>query len=107
MAAPMNRAQKRMLQRQGALDAEGQPARAQPQQRRPQPGPRPEAKEGRTGPRQFLKEVRQELRKVAWPTKSETINYSIICFLAVAVMMAFIAGVDYVSSEFVLKLFDD
>ena len=105
----MNRAQKRMLQKQGALGADGQPQRAQAQQRRPPTAPRqsPEEKEGRTKPRQFLKEVRGELRKVAWPTRAEVINYSIIVLVAVIVMMAFIALVDYGASEFVLQLFDE
>jgi len=103
----MNRAQKRMLQRQGALGADGEPARAQPQQRRPPTAPRTEAKEERTGPRQFLKEVRGELRKVAWPTRPEVINYSIIVLVAVIVMTAFIAMVDFGASEFVLQLFDE
>ena len=105
----MNRAQKRMLQKQGALGADGQPQRAQPQQRRPPTAPRPgpEEKEGRTRPRQFLKEVRGELRKVAWPTRAEVINYSIIVLVAVVVLTAFIALVDYGASEFVLTLFDE
>lgn len=103
----MNRAQKRMLQKQGALGADGEPARAQPQQRRPPTPARPETKDERAGPRQFLKEVRGELRKVAWPTRSEVVNYSIIVLVAIIVMTTFIALVDYGASEFVLKLFDE
>ena len=102
----MNRAQKRMLQKQGALGADGQPARAQPQPRKAQ-APTKETKEERTGPRQFLKEVRGELRKVAWPTRSEVINYSIIVLVAVVIMTSFIAVVDFGASEFVLRLFDE
>ena len=56
--------------------------------------------------REFLKEVRAELRKVAWPTKSETINYSIIVFVAVVVLTAFVGALDYVFGEFVLKLYN-
>ena len=66
----LNREQKRMLQRQGELGPDGEPIRA----RR---GTQQRAKE-RTGPVEFAREVRSELRKVAWPTRSETINYSII-----------------------------
>ena len=63
----------------------------------------------RSGPRrgEFLKEVRGELRKVAWPTRSEVINYSIIVLVAVVVLTAFIAAVDYGVSEFVLKLYGE
>ena len=51
--------------------------------------------------------MRGELRKVAWPTRSEVINYSIIVLVAVVVLTAFIAVVDYGVSEFVLKLFGE
>ncbi len=62
----MNRQQKRMLQKQGQLGADGAPAA----RKRPAPqAPRPAAKEERTGPVQFLREVRGELRKVAWPSR--------------------------------------
>ena len=47
-----------------------------------------------------------ELRKVAWPTRSETINYSIIVLVALVVLTTFIFGVDYVFSRLVLKLFN-
>ena len=84
----MNRETKRMLQRQGQMTEDGAPTR---ERRKPQPAPRPEAREKRTSPREFVKEVRGELRKVAWPTKSETINYSIIVFVAVVILTAFVA----------------
>jgi preprotein translocase subunit SecE len=96
----MNRETKRMLQRQGQLDDEGQPAR----QRRAQPTTRPN--EPRTSPAQFGREVRAELRKVAWPTRAEVVNYSIIVLIAVVLLTAFVAGLDYVFGQFVLKLFN-
>ena len=43
---------------------------------------------------------------MAWPTRSETINYSIIVFVAVVVLTALVAALDYVFGEFVLKLFN-
>jgi preprotein translocase subunit SecE len=60
----------------------------------------------RTGPRQYLSEVRAEMRKVAWPTRSEIINSSIIVIIAVTVMTTLIFGFDYVSAKLVLFLFD-
>ena len=102
----MNRAQKRMLQKQGALGADGETA-TRPQPARKAAPPRQEAKEKRATPVEFLKEVRGELRKVAWPTRAEVINYSIIVLVAVVVLTAFIAAVDYGVSEFVLKLYGD
>ena len=103
----MNREQKRMLQKQGALGADGEPQAQKGQARRPTP-PRPqESKEKRATPLEFLREVRGELRKVAWPTRSEIINYSIIVLVAVVVLTSFIALVDYGVSEFVLKLYGE
>ena len=103
----MNRAQKRMLQKQGALGADGEPSAQKSQARRPTP-PRPqESKEKRASPIEFLREVRGELRKVAWPTRSEVVNYSIIVLVAVVVLTSFIALVDYGVSEFILKLYGE
>ncbi len=77
----MNRAQKRMLQKQGALGADGEAVRERPQPRKaPAPRSQDAPKEKRATPREFLKEVRGELRKVAWPTRAEVVNYSIISF---------------------------
>jgi preprotein translocase subunit SecE len=99
----MNRQTKRMLQRQGQLDSEGQPAK---QKRSAPQAPRPEAKEGRTTPAQFVREVRSELRKVAWPTRPEVINYSIIVLVAVVVLTAYIASLDFAFGEAIFKLFE-
>ena len=51
-------------------------------------------------------EVKGEMRKVAWPTKKEVINSTIIVLIAVIVMATLIFGFDYVSSKFVLFLLD-
>jgi len=97
----MNRETKRMLQRQGQIGPDGAPARAKPQ---PRPAPRP-VKE-RTTPRQYLREVRGELRKVAWPTKEEVARYSVIVFITVVVLGAFIFVLDYAFAKGVFYLFD-
>lgn len=96
----MNREQKRLLQKQGAIDADGTP---KANRRAPQ-APRP--KEQRTKPRQFLREVRAEMRKVNWPTRAETINYSVIVFITVVVLTALIAGVDFGLSKAILWIYD-
>jgi preprotein translocase subunit SecE len=100
----MNRQTKRMLQRQGQLDAEGQPA-ARKRQAPQAPRPGRTADEGRTGPVQFVREVRGELRKVAWPTRSEVVNYSIIVLVAVVILTAYIALLDFGFGEAILWLF--
>ena len=98
----MNRQQKRMLQRQGQLGADGEPAaRKRPT---PQP-PRPTAAEKRATPVQFVREVRGELRKVAWPTRAETISYSIIVLVAVVLLTSYVALLDYGFGDLLLKLF--
>jgi preprotein translocase subunit SecE len=98
----MNRETKRMLQRQGQLGPDGAPARTK---RPPTPAPRP-AKQERTGLGTFLKEVRQELRKVAWPTRAEVINYSIIVLVTLVILTAFIASLDFLFGEAIFSLFD-
>jgi len=96
----MNRQQKRMLQRQGQLGADGEPAA---RKRSAPPAPRP--KEERTTPPQFLREVRGELRKVAWPTRAEVVNYSIIVLVAIILLTSYVAALDYGFGDVLLKLF--
>ena len=95
----MNRQTKRLMQRQGA-DRPGAP------DRRPVPGARDQMKRERTGPRQYLREVRAELKKVAWPSRKEIINSTIVVLIAVVFMTTLIFGFDYGSSQLVLFLFD-
>jgi preprotein translocase SecE subunit len=52
-----------------------------------------------------MHEVNVELRKVAWPTKAEVANYSTVVFIALAVMMALIFGLDLLFSKFANYLF--
>ena len=97
----MNRETKRMMQRQGQLGPDGSPVR----EKRAAPAARP-PKQERTSPGQFLHEVRGELRKVAWPTKSEVINYSIIVLIAVVLLTALIAGLDWFFGSVILRLYN-
>ena len=70
----MNRQTKRMLQKQGQLGADGEPVaeKRRGHRRRPRTARRASV------PRQFIREVRGELRKVAWPTRPEVVKYSIV-----------------------------
>jgi preprotein translocase subunit SecE len=99
----MNREQRRLLKKQGELNEEGEPVRG-PRANQPQRGPAP--RNERVGPRQFVGEVRGELRKVAWPSRTEVANYSVVVFLGIVVLTAMIAGLDYVLGEAVLRLFE-
>ena len=96
----MNRQMKRMMQRQGQVGEDGAPAVKRPQQR---PAPKPASQ--RTKPREFIKEVRAELRKVAWPTKSEVINYSLVVLVFLVIFTTIVAVVDWGFAKAVLWLF--
>jgi preprotein translocase subunit SecE len=94
----MNRQMKRMQRRQGATVDRAQAAatarRAAPPEKRK-----------RTGPRQFLKEVRQELKKVNWPTRHELVAYTVVVLVSVTVLTSFVFGLDFLFSKLVLKVF--
>ena len=97
----MNRQQKRMMQKAGQLGADGEPQA----QRRKQPNPAVQVREERPGPVQFLSEVRSELRKVAWPTRPEVVNFSVVVLVFIIVLTALIAALDYFLGDLVLRLF--
>ncbi len=62
-------------------------------------------KKERTGPRQFLREVRGELRRVAWPTRRVVMSYSVVVLVTVVVMTLFIFALDQALGQLVLRLF--
>ena len=88
-----------------AASGPDRPRRLARREKRAAPAPRP-PKHERTSPTQFLHEVRGELRKVAWPTKSEVINYSIIVLIAVVLLTALIAGLDWFFGSVILRLYN-
>ena len=98
----MNRQMKRMMQRQGQVGEDGAPvaAKRQPQQR---PATKPASQ--RTKPREFFREVRGELRKVAWPTRAEVINYSTVVLATLVVVTALILVLDLAFAKGVLFIF--
>ncbi|MBK5092219.1 MAG: preprotein translocase subunit SecE [Actinobacteria bacterium] len=48
---------------------------------------------------QFLKDVRIELKKVIWPSKSEVVNYTIVVLVTVTVVTTFILVLDLILSK--------
>jgi len=98
----MNRQMKRMMQRQGQVGPDGTPATAN---RAPQPRRAPAPNKERTSPVTFLREVRGELRKVAWPTRPEVINYSTIVLFTLILLIALIFVLDLAFAKSVLFLF--
>ena len=61
-------------------------------------------KRKRTGVRQFLKEVRLELKKVDWPSRRELISYTVVVLATLIVTTMYVAGLDYVFSKAILDL---
>ena len=96
----MNREQKRQMQRQGQVGADGAPAArrtsAQDVQRR---------RSERATPREFFRQVREEMRQVSWPTRPEVVNYTSIVLFVLIFMTALIFGLGLGCSHFVSFLF--
>jgi preprotein translocase subunit SecE len=64
----------------------------------------PAAKRKRTKPREFLREVRGELGRVAWPTRSEVVAYTLVVLVTVSFFMAIISGLDFLFTKAVVQL---
>ena len=90
------------MQRQGQVDADGTPTRREAPSR---PSAARAATKERIGPGEYVRQVRGELRKVAWPTRAEVANYSLVVFMALILLTALIFGLDYVFGKAVIFLF--
>jgi preprotein translocase subunit SecE len=47
----------------------------------------------------FIRDVRSELRKVAWPTQRETVNLTVVVLALSVAVGAFLGGVDFIFQE--------
>jgi preprotein translocase subunit SecE len=104
----MNRETKRMLQRQGQLGPDGEAARA-PRPASAGRAPRPAESERLSVGRRtttYFREVRGELRKVAWPTRPEVVRYSSIVLVTLIILTSLIFGLDYLFAKAIFYLFD-
>ncbi len=63
-------------------------------------------KRKRTGARQFLREVRLELKKVDWPTRKELITYTIVVLVTITVLTSFVFAIDWVFAKLIFNLLD-
>jgi len=97
----MNRETKRMMKRQGQVDADGSPSNRRPP---PSQGTKRPAKQ-RTSPTQFVREIRDELRQVAWPSRPEMINYTTVVFTTLVLMVSLIFVLNYVFGRAVVFMF--
>ncbi|WP_083441131.1 preprotein translocase subunit SecE [Nitriliruptor alkaliphilus] len=57
----------------------------------------------RTGLAQFLREVRSELRKVAWPNRKELISYTIVVLVMSLVLTLLIWGFDFIVRDAIIN----
>jgi len=94
----MNRQAKRMMQRQ---KSSGQDRMDAMRERRSVSAPQ---RRTRVGIRQFLKEVRAELKKVAWPSRQEVIAYAVVVLVTVTVLTAIVFGMDFVVTKGILHV---
>jgi preprotein translocase subunit SecE len=94
MNRQMKRAQERAERQQKAAGVDRRAAPPTTTKRAAQ-----QEKRKRTGVRQFLREVRLELKKVDWPTRKELITYTVVVLVTIIVLTSFVAGVDYVFSR--------
>lgn len=51
----------------------------------------------------FLKEVRLEIKKVNWPTKDETLRYTLIVIGICLAVAAFLGTIDFLFTTFLNK----
>jgi preprotein translocase subunit SecE len=54
--------------------------------------------------RTYLHEVRQEMRKVTWPTRDQMIAFTAVTLITSTVLTAVVFGLDVVMKEFVFWL---
>jgi preprotein translocase subunit SecE len=94
----MNRQAKRLMQRQRATSVDRAEAM---RQRRAVTTER----KRRTPPREFVKQIRAELRKVNWPTRKELFAYTTVVLFAVVFLTALVFGTDLTFSKAILRVF--
>jgi preprotein translocase subunit SecE len=104
----VNRETKRLMQRQGQMEADGSPATrkapASSSGGQRQPRNRQQGRK-RTTPVQFVREVRDEMRQVAWPSRAELINYTSVVLTTLIIMIALIFALNLAFGKLVTLLF--
>jgi preprotein translocase subunit SecE len=55
----------------------------------------------------FLREVRDELAKVVWPSRREVVIYTMVVILTVLVVGLFVFGLDVLFSRVVIEMLDE
>lgn len=81
--------------RTGTASAAAAPARAP----LPALGGTGSGRRGRGNPIDFVRDVRSELRKVAWPNQRETVNLTAVVIAFSVAVGLFLGGIDFVFQE--------
>ena len=87
------------------IDTSSTPAESSSAESSAAPAPVGRKRKQRTSPRQFLREVRSELRKVAWPARKELFSYSLVVLVSVSIITLYITGLDQVFGTLILRMF--
>jgi preprotein translocase subunit SecE len=53
------------------------------------------AKDSRTSPSLFVRQIIAELRKVIWPTRKELITYTTVALTFILIMIGIVTALDY------------
>lgn len=103
----MNREMRRMQEREERLQKKGDTGRDKASRRAAAiqgKAPATERKSLWARLREYLHEVRQELRKVTWPTREQMIAFTAVTVITSTVLTGVIFGLDIVMKEFVFWL---
>lgn len=91
----MNRELRRLQEKEEKRAKERRGAQAQARRRRE-----------RVGFRQFFSEVRTELRRVAWPSRSEVVTFTVVTLITSGFVTLYTLGLDVTFKQAVLRLLE-
>lgn len=103
----MNREMRRMQEREERLQKKNETGRDKASRRAASIQGKPATTERKSlwaRLREYLHEVRQELRKVTWPTREQMVAFSAVTIITSTVLTGVIFGLDIVMKEFVFWL---
>jgi preprotein translocase subunit SecE len=89
----MNRELRRLQQKEDKRARERRDARVQSRRRKE-----------RVGLRQFVSEVRTELKRVAWPSRREVTTFTLVTLITSGFVTLFVLGLDIGFKEGILQL---
>jgi preprotein translocase subunit SecE len=53
------------------------------------------------GPIQFIRQSAEELKKVTWPTRKETVKLTLVVLVVSTLVGAYIGGLDFLYTKFI------